>query len=165
MSTEPDSVAITAAIAAARAVADPGPRHAGLVIVMYRGSRVVAVLHRSVDQIDLATAAITAEGADAAVLIVVGSARVIGPVLARLPRVTEQLRQAQVRVAAAVQCRTLADGCALVDLSDNNPRDGIVARSQTRQPPPHRPRISGLLGLARIRGGGRERDGSGDGNG
>ncbi|WP_216918433.1 hypothetical protein, partial [Nocardia noduli] len=77
------------AVIAARVVADPdNARLVGVVLVLFRGDRVVAVIYRPVSSGEVIG---LVAGADRAVLIVLGAPGAIGALLAGLPDMAGRL--------------------------------------------------------------------------
>ncbi|WP_067471663.1 hypothetical protein [Nocardia amamiensis] len=118
------SAAVLAALEAARGVRHAG---AGLVVVLLRESDVAATLHWRVDGTVTTTMAGVAEslGTDRAVLIVVGSVKVAGPLIVACDMVADQLIGAGVVVTARIHVRALTDGGMIwTDLSGEGTHDG-----------------------------------------
>ena len=116
--------AVLAALEAARGVRHSG---SGLVVVLLRELDVAATLHWRADGTVTTTMAGVAEllGTDQAVLIVVGSVKVAGPIMVASDVVADQLIGAGVVVTARIHVRALADGGMIwTDLSGEGTHDG-----------------------------------------
>ncbi|WP_331761173.1 hypothetical protein OG225_42735 (plasmid) [Nocardia sp. NBC_01377] len=117
------SAAVLEAVDAARGIRRAGP---GLVVVLFRGSAVAATMHflDTTDTPPLGTVA-NALGTDRAVLIVVGSTKVVGPIIHASDVVAAWLGTARVAVTARIHVRALTDGAMIwTDMSTDGEYDG-----------------------------------------
>lgn len=146
------SASFLTALETARAM---GSAHQGLILVAFRDDRLVAA--RCLEPPETEASAVTAatHGADTAIMVVVGSTRVIGRSMAALDTLEALLPTYGVRVAAAVHLPFTDGDIAWTDLRDDSGTDAGVAanlwtsnqRSRTRtwrnlfaRPSPQTPR-------------------------
>lgn len=124
MASDGSSQAVLEALDAARSVRHAG---AGLVVVLLRGSEVAATLHWRADESKAAPMTQMAQslGAARAVLIVVGSTRVVGRIITACDAAAAELIGAGLVVVACIHVRALADGgINWTDLSGGAVHDG-----------------------------------------
>ncbi|WP_159850298.1 hypothetical protein [Nocardia sp. CY41] len=151
MAGDETSAAVLKALDAARGLQHAG---AGLIVVLFRDAEVAATLHWRADGWVAATMVGLARslGADGAVLIVVGSPRVVGAVIVACDVAAEELIGAGLMVAARIHVRALTDsGMLWTDLSGAAARDGSLPPRDGVSAVPGRGRNSGVLGFLRRR--------------
>lgn len=118
------SAAVVKALDSARGLRHAG---AGLVVVLFRCGDVTAVLHWRADGSVTATMAAVARSleVDEAVLVVVGSTRVVGSIIVACDAAADELISAGLVVAARIHVRAIADGGMLwTDLGVTAAHDG-----------------------------------------
>ncbi|WP_433635574.1 hypothetical protein [Nocardia sp. CA-120079] len=141
-----EAAAVLKALDSARGVRHAG---AGLVVVLSRGPEVAATLHwRAAATVTTMMAEVAQSlGTNRAVLIVVGSTRVAGPIIVASDAVANQLIGAGLVVTAHIHVRALADGgMTWTDLSSGAAHDGSTPHQAETNDRPAR------IGRDRIRG-------------
>ncbi|MBF6302467.1 hypothetical protein IU459_33740 [Nocardia amamiensis] len=138
---------IAAAVHSARAVIDAAQASAGgVVIVLLREGRSVAVLWQAGGELEFSAITAAARQASTAVVIVVGTPRALGPILTHLDALQAQLSAAGITDLMAVHISSLDDGAAVVGLT--HARDRLMPPAR-RTTPRRWGRLTAILGARR----------------